>query len=96
MNQETKKDLDNLVKEIERDSRNSVLDELNDKLLNKLRGYNKTLYSSEAWNIYLNAYGHKWEILRDLRHRLQAKERLIEEIGGMIYEIRDNERMNEI
>ena len=96
MKQETKKDLDNLVKEIERDSRNSVLDELNDKLLNKLRGYNNILNSSEAWNIYLNAYGHKWEILRDLRNRLQAKERLIEEIGGMIYEIRYNERRNEI
>lgn len=96
MNQETKKDLDNLVKEIERDSRNSALDELNDKLQNKLRSYNNILNSSEAWNIYLNAYGHTWEKLRDLRYRLLAKERLIEEIGGIIYEIRYNERTNEI
>ena len=96
MNQETMKDLVNLVKEIERDSRNAVLDELHDKLLNKLRGYNNILNSTEAWKIYLNAYGHKWEILRDLRYRLQAKEGLIAEICEMIYKIRYNERMNEI
>ena len=94
MNQEKIDDLVNTVKTIEKEAKLSILDELNDKLLNKIRGYNNILNSSEALNIYLNAYGYKWEILRDLRYRLQAKERLIEEISGMVYEIRYNERKN--
>lgn len=91
MENERIEELVNTAKAIEKDARFSALDEVRFKLFDKLRFYQNLLYSKEAWAIYLNSTEPKWEELRKLRYSLYAKERLIEEIGGMVYEIQHNE-----
>ena len=62
--------------------------------MNKLNVYDNLLNSREAFNTYLNTYGEKFDRMRELRNRLRSKELLIEEIAGMIENIRYNEILN--
>ena len=94
MNQEKIEELVNTAKAIERTARLSAMDDINTKLSNKLRLYKNLIYSDEAINIYFSTYGKKYQRLCELRRSLQTKERLLEEIGGMIWEMRYNEITN--
>lgn len=94
MNHKLKENVFNFISSIERNAKLSVIDEIENRLMNKLKVYNNLLYSREAEHIYFQVYGKKWEKMRELRYRLQAQERTIQEICGMIGEIRYNEVMN--
>lgn len=94
MKQENIEELVNMVKTIERKARLSALDEINDKLSKIGNFYRNVLDSNEAENIIYSTYGKRFEKMQRLRESLLTKERLINEIGGMIWEIKYNEIMN--
>lgn len=94
MNHELKENFFNFVNAVENTAKLSVIEEINKRLWSKLKAYNNLLDSSEACHIYLNTYGKKSERMRELRNSLRAKKLLIEEIAGMIYDIKDNETPN--
>ena len=83
-----------MIKTIERKARLSALDEINDKLSKIGNFYRIVLDSNEAENIIYSTYGKRFEKMHRLRESLLTKERLIEEICGMIWEIKYNEIMN--
>lgn len=94
MKQENTDELANMVKTIERKARLSAMDEINDKLSKIGNFYRIVLYSNEAQNIFYSTYGKRFEKMNRLRESLLTKERIISEIGGMIWEIKYNEIMN--